>query len=100
MIVQLSRVIIGGSGNIGNHPRYLLNEAEQVKEQTGSTGLQQVNIQFEGADITALAGTGDNGALLGMNHLAVLPCPPFCSDDKKGEVQNLLTFNGILQNLE
>lgn len=100
MIVEISRVIIGGSGNMGNHPRYLLSEAEQVKLQTGSNGLQQINVQFEGADMTALVGTGESGALLGINHLAALPCPPFCPDDKKGEFQNLLTFKGILLSLE
>ena len=99
MIVKISEVIIGGSGNTESHPRYLLNEAEQVKTQTGSNGLQQVNVQFEGANMTALVGTGESGALDGINHLAALPCPPRCPDDKKGEVQNLLTFKGILLSL-
>lgn len=100
MIVRISQVIIGGSGNTGSHPRYLLTEAEQVKEQTGSTGLQQINVQFESEDMTALVGTGESGALLGSNHLAAIPCPPRCPDDKKGEFPNLLTFRGILLSLE
>lgn len=99
MIVKISEVILGGLGNTASHPRYLLDEAEQVKLQTGSNGLQQINVQFEGADMTALVGTGESGALDGMNHLVALPCPPRCPDDKKGEFQNLLTFKGILLSL-
>jgi hypothetical protein len=87
MLKRISEVIIGGVGNLENYPRYLFEEAQQVFNQPDSTGLQQINVQFEGHDMTGVVGTGSSGILLGSEHLVALPCPPNCPGKGKWDLR-------------
>jgi hypothetical protein len=87
MTVRVSQVIIGGTGNLENYPRYLLEEAQQVINQPGSTGLQQINVQFEGHDMTGIVAANSDGVMLGSEHLVALPCPPNCPGKGKWDLR-------------
>ncbi|MBK8562433.1 MAG: hypothetical protein IPN76_03565 [Saprospiraceae bacterium] len=73
-----------GSGNLANNPRYYVEDVIAMRDnQYGTRDAEQVNVIYQGQEVTALIGLDGQGNRINLrSELLILPCPPYCG---KGE---------------